>query len=123
MKTETNERHVIDLEERIDFRKIELEEGYILRRKDGIEEVITELNYTESEKISRVDTLRRNKKVIIESKKVIIESGYDIDTNTGELTEFFAGRHYKKDTEKDNFIHKASKKYFELNFILEEDGL
>ena len=112
MKTETTERHVINLEERIDFRKIEFKVGYILRRKDGIEEVITELNYTESGKISRVDTLRRN-------KKVIIESGYGIDTNTGELRELFAGRHHEEDTPP----YSRSKKYFELNFILEEDGL
>ena len=100
------------LEERIDFRKIK--PGKKLKRNGGIE-VITELNYTEPGIISRINTLKRN-------GEVIIELGYLIDSN-GKLRESFAGRHYKKDTERDTLIHKASEHYSELNGILERGGL
>ncbi|HEB47261.1 MAG TPA: hypothetical protein ENI22_02220 [Candidatus Pacearchaeota archaeon] len=105
MKTEI---HIIDLGKITNLRGIRLEEGYVLKRKDGIEELVIELNYTESGKISMVDTLRRGE------EGLIIESRYDIDTNTGELREFFAGMYHEENVPP----YTESKKYFELNFIL-----
>lgn len=107
MKTK---RHVIDLKERIDFGKIELKVGDIWEINENME-VITGFNYTEPEVISRINTLRRN-------KKVIIELGYSIDSN-GKLKEFFAGIHHGEKVPP----YIVSEQYSGLNNLLRKAGL
>lgn len=111
MKIKRTKRHIINPEKITDLSEIGLEKGDIWEINGNIE-VITEVNYTEPGVISRINTLRRN-------EEGIIELGYDIDTNTKKLKEFFAGRHHKENVPP----YIRSEQYSGLNEILRKAGL
>ena len=96
-----------------DFRNVKLEVGASIRI-NGKKEIITEI-YHKGKRLVRFKAIRRD-------KGGIAELGYSVDEKTGKEHQDYAGICYGKDTEvktsQGAFIFRASKKYFELDEIL-----
>ena len=90
-----------------DFRSIGLKTGDTFCA-NGKKEIVTEIHYDEKRLIG-FRTVRRE-------EGAILELGYSVGNATGKLEELSSGIHF----EKENPPFHASKRYFELNKILEE---
>jgi len=83
----TIEARVIKVEEGMDFRKIRLREKDRLDNGKSTVEIVTETHY-EAKRLVRFRTVRKN------DEGGIVELGYCVDMNTGELGNRFSGVNY-----------------------------